>query len=88
MACPAIRVAESEGRPLPLNRAAVSVVSRAAAPATATDSPVMRIVLKMPAAAPAFSTGTVLTAALSMTSNARPTPAPKGSRGRPPPGAI
>lgn len=68
-------------RPLPLNRAAVSVVSRAAAPETATDSPVMRIVLKMPAAAPEFSTGTMLTAALSMTPNARPTPAPKGSSG-------
>ena len=40
-----------------------------------------RIVLKMPAAAPAFSTGTVLTAALSMIPNARPTPAPKGSSG-------
>ncbi len=41
----------------------------------------IRIVLKMPAAAPALWTGTVLMAALSITPNARPTPAPKGSSG-------
>lgn len=39
------------------------------------------MVLKMPAAAPAFVTGTVLTAALSITPNASPTPAPNGSSG-------
>src|ERR1017187_51549 len=57
-------------------------MNTAAAAATARDSPAMRIVLNIPAAAPAFSTGTVLTAALSITENASPTPTPKTSSGR------
>ncbi|CAO5178123.1 hypothetical protein FAIPA1_400042 [Frankia sp. AiPs1] len=48
---------------------------------TATDSPVMRIVLKTPAATPALRVGTAPTAALSTTPNASPTPAPKGTSG-------